>query len=267
MKILFVYLSLMLMACAPIQDSPFSDKLLNKNLKLNVRALEKLKNVESDGIIRIAVLADPHQNYAALDDVVNDINNTRNIDFIVNVGDIGNSGYNFEYDQYIDSYVNLRQPAFTVIGNHDALGAGVALYRKAFSEPNFWFETDTKRYIFFNTANLEKPEFFDPQWLKDAVNSTTKAVIIFTHCSLLDPERFASGTTAQIFSDVINASNVDLVVNGHLHAYGLNTVNNTILLQSDRVQGLNWLLLEIQGTQLSIENMTDKSKAVVTLKM
>lgn len=264
---IMLYLSAFAIACAPIQDSPFSDKLLAKSPRLNIKAMDKIGDVEGDGVIRIALLADPHQNYSALSSVINEINRTRNIDFVVNLGDIGNSGYNFEYDQYISTYVNLIYPGFTVIGNHDSLGAGPQLFRKAFSSPNFWFEAGNKRYVFFNSTNLEYPDDFNPQWLKHAVTSTAKAVVIFTHCSLLDPERFATGEAAQVFNDVLNASNVVLVANGHLHAYGLNNVNGTILVQSDRVQGDNWLILEIQGTQLTIRNMTDKTTAVVTLKM
>ena len=176
-------------SCAPFRDSPFSDKLLSKDRSLNEQAQGRIQNIESDGLLRMAIIADVHQNYSDLNTAIYSINQTTNIDFTVNLGDFTNSGYNLEYDQYIDSITSLRRPAFTVIGNHDSIGAGPELYRKAFSEVNFWFESSSKRFIFFNSANWENPNGFDPQWLKDAVTSSTKSVIIFTHCSLQDKER------------------------------------------------------------------------------
>lgn len=254
-----------LMACSPFQDSPFSDRLLSRETNINVNAMSEIGTAESDGLLRIAVMADSHQNYHDLDEVIYKINRTQNIDFVVNLGDFTNSSYNYEYSQFIDSFVTLRRPAFTVIGNHDSIGAGPSLFRKAFSEPNFWFETTSRRFIFFNSANLENPDDFDPLWLKSAVDSSTKSVIILTHCSLQDPERF-TGDTATLFNNIIADSKVALVLNGHNHVYSLNTVSSTILLQAARIEGLNWLLLEIQGTQMTISNMANGETTVVTLK-
>lgn len=252
-------------SCAPFQDSPFSDQLLSRSHDLNETAIQKLKDIDADGKIRIAVLADAHQNYGSLDKAVYDINRTGSLDFVVNLGDFTNSGYNLEYDQYIDSYSALRYPALTVLGNHDALGAGPHLFRKAFSDPNYFFESATKRFVFFNSASLEDPEGFNLQWLQDTISSSSKSVIIFTHCSLKDPERF-SGTVAQAFDAIIADPKVILVLNGHNHVYNLDTSQPTVLLQAPRVEGTSWLLLEITGTQMHITNQNDGTDTWVTLK-
>lgn len=251
--------------CAPFVDSPFSDQVLTKVRDMNATSISRLTNVEGDSMIRIAMIADVHQNYVDLDKVIYEINQTPGIDFIANLGDFTNSGYNLEYDQFMDSYTSFRAPAVTAIGNHDAIGSGPEIFHKVFGELNFWFESPTYRYIFFDSANLESAEAFHPDWLKSAVDSSTKSVIIFTHCSLQDPERFTGGLATQ-FNQIINDSKVKLILNGHNHTYSLTDVSGTTLLQIPRVQGVSWVLLEIQGNQLTITRKIDGFQEVVTLK-
>ncbi|HRK02490.1 MAG TPA: hypothetical protein PLH57_07465, partial [Oligoflexia bacterium] len=42
---------------------------------------------------------------------------------------------------------------------------------------------------------------FNPNWLKEAIDTSSKPVFIFAHTSLRDKERY-SGDTAQTFSDI-----------------------------------------------------------------
>lgn len=252
-------------SCAPFQDSPYSDQLLRSERELNLLAKSKLDDIESDGTIKIAVITDSHQNYKSLDQVIHSINRQAQIDFVAHLGDFSNSGYNIEYNQFLHAIVRVVYPTFVAIGNHDAVGAGPSLFTKAFGPSNFWFESSTKRYIFFNTANWEDPKAFSPQWLKDTIEESTKSVIIFTHVSLRDTERF-EGSTAQMFDEVINHPKVQLILNGHNHVYQLSSDNGTILLQGPRVQDQQWLLLNIQGTQLSIQKMHTGEVLSVSLK-
>jgi predicted phosphodiesterase len=253
-------------ACAPFVDSPYSDQVLTKQRNVNANAESRLPDIESDGKIRIAMIADVHQNYVDLDEVIYDINQTSKIDFVANLGDFTNSGYNLEYDQFMDSYISFRAPAFTAIGNHDSIGSGPQIFEKVFGPANYYFESNSHRFIFFNSANLENPAQFDPQWLLNTVNASAKPVIIFTHCSLQDPERFTGGVAA-LFNSVLQSSKVQLILNGHNHVYSLNTEpGGTVLLQIPRVQGNTWVLLEIAGTQLTITQKIDGTETVVPLK-
>jgi predicted phosphodiesterase len=253
-------------ACAPFMDSPFSDQVLTTERNMNARAFDRLGDIESDGKIRIAMISDIHQNYVDFDQVLYDINQTTHIDFVANLGDFSNSGYNLEYDQFVDSYHTFRAPAFTVIGNHDSLGSGPQIFEKVLGPVNFYFESATYRFVFFNSANLENPEQFAPTWLKSTVDASTKPVLIFTHCSLQDPERF-TGATATLLNSVLQDGKVKLVLNGHNHVYSLGAdPSGTVLLQIARVQGNNWVLLEITGSSLSITQKINGIETVVPLK-
>lgn len=251
--------------CAPFQDSPYSDNILHRERDLNTQSANQLGSIEDDGKIRIAVLSDSHQNYKDLDTVIRHINRTPDIDFVANLGDITNSGYNLEYDQFLGSYTLIKPPAINVLGNHDAIGAGPKIFKKVFGEANFWFESVSKRYIFFNSANLEDPDGFSAAWLQEAVTSSTKKVFIFTHIPLRDKERFHDDTEA-IMNAVILDPKTQLILNGHNHVYGFTNDNNTISVQCARAERGQWLLLEIQGTQLSVTRMESGTTEWATLK-
>ena len=249
-------------ACAPFQDSIFSDTLLRKERHLNQKMIATLPDVDSDGVIRIAVLADSHQNYKPLDSTIDQVNSTAGIDFVANLGDFTNSAYNLEYDQFLKSYARIEFPRLTTIGNHDAIGAGPSLFKKAFGDINFWFESSSHRFVFFSTANLEDPESFDPNWLLHVVNASAKPVIIFTHIALEDPERF-SGEVAPIFTQVIQKA--QLILNGHNHVYLSRTLLGTPLIHGPRVE-VGWMILEIQGTSLKVIQMPQGQVEWFTLK-
>lgn len=253
---------LIFFACAPFQDSIFSDNLLRKERHLNQKMIDVLPDIDSDGVVRIAVMADSHQNYKALDETIDRINEATGVDFVANLGDFTNSAYNLEYDQFLKSYARIILPHITTIGNHDAIGAGPSLFKKAFGEINFWFESNSHRYVFFSTANLEDPESFEPQWLSAVVNGSTKPVIIFTHIALEDSERF-SGSVAPIFSQVIQKA--QLVLNGHNHVYYSRSLSGTTLIQGPRVE-VGWMILEIQGTSLKVIQMPTGQVEWFTLK-
>lgn len=246
------------LACAPFRDSPYSDNLLRQERNLNSIALNKLGSIEADGRIRFAVITDSHQNYKSLDHAIYEINKTPDLDFVVHLGDFTNSSYNFEFDQFLDSFINLKPPTFTVTGNHDSIGAGVALFRKVFGLNNFFFESPSKRFIFFNTANLENPDGFDPAWLRSTVGSSSKPVIIFSHIELRDAERYF-GQDAQYFDEVIKDTKTQIVFNGHNHVFRLSMDNGTVLLQAPRVEA-GWMFIEIQGNQLQMKLSTGEEE-------
>lgn len=176
-----------------------------------------------------------------------------------------NSAYGFEYDQFLDAFAVLDRPAFTVTGNHDAIGAGPALFKKAFGASNFVFESASTRFVFFHSANLEDPAGFDPAWLKAQVDSSAKPVVVFSHVQLRDSERFF-GADAAAFDAVITDAKTRLILNGHNHSYDFNTDNGTVMLQCPRVEGGQWLMLEIQGSQLTVTRMESGAVQSATFK-
>lgn len=223
-----------------------------------------IKDVESDQVIRIAVLGDSHGNYDDLEEAIRAINATAVVDFAVHVGDFTNSSYNFEYDQFLASYAKLRVPRFMVIGNHDAIGAGPSLFRKAFGPSNYYFESEHVRFVFWNSVGLENPEEFDVDWLVDVVTNSAKPVILFSHIPLYDQERF-HGKTAETLFYILGHPKLQAAVNGHNHVYKLAT-DGTRLLQTPRTEGGKWVLLEIKPDGFHISESQNETSTWVGFK-
>ena len=263
--LILISIFLITSSCAPFMESPFSDQLMRPDRNLNESSINSLGDPNADGKIRIAVFADPHQNYKDLDQIFYNINQTTDVDFIVGLGDFTNSGYNLEYDQFLTAYSFLNRAKFMVLGNHDAIGAGVDLFRKAFGYENYAFDTATHRFIFFSGNNWESPHDFKPAWLKETVTSSTKPVIIFSHEQLLDTERYKDDVI-QVFSSIVADPKVQLALNGHNHVYKMVMEGTTPLLQVGRTQGSHWVLLEIQGSNLCINRMDTQEQDCRSLK-
>ncbi len=251
---LYLTLYILLSSCAPFVDSPFSDALLRPERNLNSMNVGRIGGVVDDGKIRLAIFADPHQNYKAIDKVTFGINENEPFDFTAGLGDYTNSAYNLEYDSFIEAISRLHGLSVMAIGNHDTIGAGPELFKKAFGSLNMYFDRGDYRFIFFNSNNLESPENFDSNWLKEAAtdSSAPNNVLIFTHTPLRDPERFHDQDAANMDAVMTN-SKVKVVFNGHNHVYMLGTDNGTITLQcgrSDGEYGAHWLIVTIDtGTK------------------
>lgn len=241
-------------SCAPFVDSPFSDQLLRPDRNINQTSISKLGDIEADGVIRFAVFSDSHQNYKALDEVMYQMNQQPQLDFVAGLGDYTNSGYNMEYNQFIDAIEYLKWPRILAIGNHDSIGAGPDIFKRAFGESNFYFESTSYRFIYFDSNNLENPGHFNPQWLLDRVTESTKPCLIFSHVQLRDTDRFF-GNDAAIFNSVITNPKVKLILNGHNHVYDYSTDNNTIMLQVGRTEGQHWVIVEITGANFCVKRM------------
>jgi predicted phosphodiesterase len=266
---LYLILFLVTSSCSPFVDSPFSDTLLRPERNINATSIEQIKDIEADNLIRIAVFSDSHQNYKALDKASFAINAAEKIDFVAGLGDYTNSAYNLEYDQFLDGLQYLVPPKVLAIGNHDSIGAGPQLFKKAFGNPNFYFESTTYRFVFFDSNNLENPAGFDLDWLADAI-TTPKKVFIFSHVQLRDNERYF-GSDATKLNAIITAANVQVIFNGHNHVYGLMTDNNTVMVQCGRVDGddgAHWLQIDVQlpATQICIKRMDTMETACENLK-
>ncbi|MGE0526416.1 MAG: metallophosphoesterase [Bdellovibrionales bacterium] len=260
-------LLLLLAGCFPFRDSPYSDDLLHDESELNPIAKTQLNalSIDEDGVVRIAIFADPHQNYRDLGKVIRQINRTENVDFVVVLGDITNNSLNFEYDQFLKDYKKLRYPSFMIPGNHDLLGAGKTLYRRIFGPANYIFESANFRFVFFNSNNLEDPGGFDPEWLLARVNETSKRVVVFTHVPLTDKERY-HGKVAEILNQVVVSPKVEIIINGHNHGWDMSSEKGTHLVQCPRVEGQRWILFELDVNSMAITRIPGRTQWTAATK-
>lgn len=120
-----------------------------------------------------------------------------------------------------------------------------------FGPYNFYFESASHRFVFFNSNNWETPLQFHSLWLRDTVSASTKPVFIFSHIGLTDTERFLNAD-GEIFKNILYDPKVRLATHGHKEHFQIYSVSSTLLMQTPRVGSLGWVLLEIQGNDLQV---------------
>ncbi len=264
----FIIISfVLLLGCINFKESAFSDQLETSLRNQNIAHLNNIKNINLGDDFKIAFVADSHQNYAELEDVIDHINASSNIDFVVFGGDLTNSSYAYEYDLLGKALEKLRKPFLTVIGNHDALGAGKSIFEKMFGPTNFTLEFSNTRFIFFNNNTLEyKDEGIDFNWLQNEVDNSASfdQVILVNHINLFNRDYF---TTEQIdfTSELLRESNIDILLNGHLHKFATFRHEGVLVHQTSRVEEAKYSTIEINNSEITIEQCRRNSCQTIEL--
>lgn len=263
-----MFLAVVFVGCAKFQDSPFTDRLESPGRNLNSfqqeRLLMELQGAvpsEEGGSLKIALMSDNHHNYNDIDTVVDVLNQRSHLDFVVHTGDMTDSSYNFEYDAFIQKFSRLSAPAFTVIGNHDAIGKGRKIYKNYFGEYNYAFVYKGYHFIFFNNNRLE---FIDEGWSLDWLESELAKnpdvpKIVFQHINFDNADAFPAEMSAKMKS-LYEDNNVQFVINGHRHVFELQEFNGVRYLQVPRVEDASYVVLSFENSQFQIDSYKGASR-------
>lgn len=114
---------------------------------------------------------------------------------------------------------DLKLPYLTVIGNHDLVANGRAIYQKMFGKENYSYVYKNCKFVFFDD-NIWENTVKDPdfEWLQQELNDNSKEythIVLVSHVPYWDEMFFY--TQQRAFQIVIENSNTKLSVHGHLH--------------------------------------------------
>ncbi|WP_240360769.1 metallophosphoesterase family protein [Pyxidicoccus caerfyrddinensis] len=107
-----------------------------------------------DGPLRFAVLGDIQLFLDDGADAVEDLRR-RDVDFVVQLGDLTEYGSAQEYAWVAELFDRLPVPSFAVLGNHDVLGTGADIYRRTFGPPFLSFQHAGSRFVLFDSNSRE----------------------------------------------------------------------------------------------------------------
>lgn len=105
--------------------------------------------------VKVAVISDSHCWYSDLRDAVSDINAKGDVDFVVHCGDLSDTGTTKEFVWAREELDELKPPYVALIGNHDFLGTGEAVYEAMFGEVDFSFIAARVKFVALNTNATE----------------------------------------------------------------------------------------------------------------
>jgi Icc protein len=122
---------------------------------LNEKSLLKLRSTEPDDTLTIVFAGDSQQFYDELDLFVDKVNSLEAVDFTLIAGDISDFGLLEEFEWITQRLQHLRKPYFGVIGNHDIVANGEAVFKEMFGPLNFSFVYDSVKFVLHNTNSRE----------------------------------------------------------------------------------------------------------------
>lgn len=205
----------------PFELSPYQTNYhgeTNLNAKNSDRFLSQYQSAKS---LRIALVADNHSYYKDFEIGMDQIRKRKDIDLIVHLGDMTDSGLLREFEIFTDIIKQGDKPFLSIIGNHDCLAYGFDIYRKIFGwDDNYVVTTDHYKFIFFNSVvwelNNRRPDF---EWLNAALlnNPMPGKTIVFSHI----PPYTDQFTPAyqEYYHRLMTQHQVPYSIHGHQHNY------------------------------------------------
>lgn len=149
------FLLICLVSCNSDEYSP--NQVFNRSTPTHVNANEiaTLPQKVAGSPIRIAVSGDTQRSYRSTELFVEQVNARNDIDFVILNGDISDFGLLQEFNGIFKIYDRLKVPYISVIGNHDLVANGRAVYEKMFGPLNFTFNYAGVKFVCHDTNGRE----------------------------------------------------------------------------------------------------------------
>lgn len=254
-----------LLSCGPFEYTPYATgpgaaAYRNDGPASTAHHLARLAEADTAaaGGFSLALLADSHSAYDALEDAVASVNGDSSIRFTILAGDFTQYGLLREYEWFRDLVADLRRPWITVIGNHDARANGAAIYRGMFGPLDYAFTYGGVRFVCANTNAWDfSAGVPDWSWLEAEVAAAPDSLRVVT-VSHIPPfgDQFDSASTSK-WRALLARRGVELSLHGHQHnhrdeqTYG----DGVRYVVADDVGDRNWVKVTITPAGVTAERV------------
>lgn len=152
----FVLIYIVLSACSDLFDTHPYDVSVVGDVDINSKNIYRIeKECLNKDTLRIAFISDTHIWFREFDAMVNNINNRNDIDFVVHLGDLSDTGTLKEFNWTRDILGKLSKPYVALIGNHDFLGTGDEIYERIWGAIDFSLIAGRIKFVCLNTNAIE----------------------------------------------------------------------------------------------------------------
>lgn len=169
------------------------------------------------------VVGDSQGNNDVLAHIIGEIHRTE-ARFLVHLGDLVPSGREEEYHEFMETMQQLQIPWFSVPGNHDVRGDGLALYEQYLAPRYYTVDMGAWRLLLMDTSLLGMDRE-QTQWLQGELGGNGKDQLLFMHVPFVDPRgrdhAFLDQEEAAILREWVHTepSRVKGVFAGHIHMF------------------------------------------------
>ncbi|MEZ4228985.1 MAG: metallophosphoesterase [Polyangiaceae bacterium] len=227
-----------LLSTACLTATPFDDDL-DVEGDVNARAIERIRREPATPNFKFVAIGDTHDAYDETERAVAAINRRSDIRFVLHAGDLTDLSLNAEFERAHRILRELDVPYIAVIGNHDAIATGPALYDELYGPRDFSFRFGKLKFIAFNSNALEFPGAApDSEWLRaeHADLAANERAIWLTHQDVTSPDGENSEQAKALYAELLRDNPVALVVHGHLRDYQLQRYQTSTVLQCGTFQ-------------------------------
>ncbi|WP_426753678.1 metallophosphoesterase family protein [Myxococcus sp. Y35] len=222
---------------------------------MHARSLERLFAAEPKRAFRFAVIGDMQ---LFLDDSASAMRDLeqRNVDFVVQMGDLTEFGSTQEYEWGVELLSRLKVPFFVVMGNHDALGMGQKLYRRTFGPESFSFTYSGTRFVFFDSNSREygfPGNIPDLQWLKTELSPEPSVQNTFTFSHVPPGNGDFDDALVEPLVELQRQKGVSISFHGHVHRYNDIFAYGVRYVTADAMNGRSYLYVDVDGTSVQVQ--------------
>jgi hypothetical protein len=220
-----------------LEYSPHALPTAASERDLHAKALLRLQQTPTPPVLKFALIGDTQLLFDEARDAVAAANRIDGLSFVVQLGDFTHAGLLQEYRQMLEEFERLSVPYFVVIGNHDQLGNGRAIYERMFGPVNTAFTFGGTRFLLVDT-NSREAEFDgsvpDLAWLRwqlvgaaaeecsDLANAEVDRdgdapAVVFAHVAA-DGEEFHTALRSE-YAELLQAGGVRASFHAHEHRF------------------------------------------------
>lgn len=214
--LLFIVITFSLISCqyeiSPWQTDPHCPGTsIEENLQ-RLSANEAAVGVKH--FYQVAIISDPQQYPADFESTINLINDMPEVDFILLLGDLAQTGIKAEFEWICHSMAKARVPIFAVIGNHDALSFGEDIWRDVFGPLDFSFEYQNTLFVAYNDNQYEFENVPDREWLaQQSLNNREDRFLTIAASHIAPWDKDLD------FEQELKDNGYDLTLHGHVHYF------------------------------------------------
>ncbi|MFY2562315.1 metallophosphoesterase family protein [Corallococcus terminator] len=223
----------------------------------NARALERLERNVSGGAFRFAVLGDIGVYQDDSVDAVKAISR-RGVDFVVQMGDLTEFSSAQEYDWVAGLLEDAAVPALAVIGNHDLLGTGRALYHRHFGPTFLSFEYAGSRFVLFDSNSREygfPGDVPDLEQLRSALGEVPAGGHLFTFSHVPPGHQDFDASLTEPLEQLQAEHGVSVSFHGHTHRFSTDVRRGVRYFTTDSLEIHSYLVVTVEGDSVDVEQV------------
>jgi hypothetical protein len=212
------------------------------------RSLAALAGLPPPVPLRFAVIGDVQRFFEEAREFVQAANARGDLAFVVQAGDFTHLGLTFEFEAMNRVFRGLAVPYFVVVGNHDLIGNGRALYEHMFGPLDFAFTYARLRVVLLNTNSREfafPPDVPNLAWLADRLAPGPDHDLAVVICHVAPNAGDFNASLAQPYRAVLRAAGVTLSINAHGHLFERHEEADLTFVTADSAEHRSYLVVTV----------------------